>query len=71
MGDLPCRIAQAHTAAEQTRKRDEGDDGEQSTEENQGNRKWRIITLPPPKQNQRSKDLKRRKAHGRGKGDSK
>lgn len=71
MGDLPCRIAQAHTAAEQTRKWDEGDNREKSPEGNQGNRKFRIITLPPPKENQRSKDLKCRKAYGRGKGDSK
>lgn len=28
MGDLPCRIAQAHTAAEQTRKWDEGNNGD-------------------------------------------
>lgn len=28
MGDLPCRIAQAHTTAEQTRKRDEGNTGD-------------------------------------------
>lgn len=49
MGDLPCRIAQAHTAAEQTRKWDEGNNREKSTEENQGNRKFKIITLPPPK----------------------
>lgn len=49
MEDLPCRIAQAHTAAEQTRKWDEGDNGQRSTEGNQGSRKFRIITLPPPK----------------------
>lgn len=29
MGDLPCRIAQAHTAAEQTRKWDEGNNREE------------------------------------------
>lgn len=28
MGGLPCRIAQAHTAAEQTRKWDEGSSGQ-------------------------------------------
>lgn len=58
MGDLPCRIAQAHTAAEQTRKRDEGDNGEKGTAGNQGNRKFKMATLPPPKENQRSKDRK-------------
>jgi hypothetical protein len=36
MGDLPCRIAQAHTAAEQTRKWDEGSNREEG---NQGKQK--------------------------------
>lgn len=48
MGDLPCRIAQAHTAAEQTRKWDEGNDGENSTEGNQGNRKFKLSPFPLP-----------------------
>lgn len=48
MGDLPCRIAQAHTTAEQTRKRDEGNNGDKSTG-HQGKRKFKIIALPPPK----------------------
>lgn len=36
MGDLPCRIAQAHTAAEQTRKWDEGNNRKEG---NQGKQK--------------------------------
>lgn len=45
MEDVPCRIAQAHTEAEQTRKWDEGN----REERNWGNRKYKIITLAPPK----------------------
>lgn len=58
MEGLPCRIAQAHTAAEQTRKREEGNNGEKEYRRKPGKQKFKIITLPPPKENKRSKDLK-------------
>lgn len=57
MGGLPCRIAQAHTAAEQTRKWDEGNTGEEYRRK-PGKQKFKIITLPPPEENQRSIGLK-------------
>lgn len=44
MGDLPCRIAQAHTAAEQTRKRDEGNNGNKSTE---GHKEQKTLNYHP------------------------
>lgn len=47
MKDVPCRIAQAHTAAEQTRKWDEG---KQRGKKLGKTEKCKIITLPPPKQ---------------------
>lgn len=67
MGDLPCRIAQAHTAAEQTRKQDEGNNGNKSTEGHQGTENFKLSPFPLPNKTKGQKISNEGKRVGGGK----
>lgn len=49
MEDLPCRIAQAHTVAEQARKWDKGETTERKRVQKETKKQKYSATLPPPK----------------------
>lgn len=67
MGDLPCRIAQAHTAAEQTRKQDEGNNGNKSTEGHQETENFKLSPFPLPNKTNGQKISNEGKHMGGGK----
>lgn len=68
MGYLPCRIAQAHTAAEQTRKWDEGNNGDSRAQKDTGKQKnFKLSPFPLPKKTKGQKISNEGKHMGGGK----
>lgn len=68
MGDLPCRIAQAHTAAEQTRKWDEGNNGDSSArKDTRETENFKLSPFPLPNKTKGQKVSNEGKHMGGGK----